>query len=54
MKKPSNVDFYISHILNMMEKAMPEIRRQVEVYENNVKKGSQIKKPKVSPQFKNV
>jgi|JI61114DRNA_FD_contig_61_1305400_length_493_multi_1_in_0_out_0_1 hypothetical protein len=44
MKKPSNVDFYISHILKMMEKAMPEIRRQVEVYEINVKKWNSNKK----------
>ena len=54
MKKSSNVDDYISQILIMMEKAMPEIKRQVEVYEKNIKKGVDIKYPKISPQFKNV
>ncbi len=38
----------------MMEMAMPEIKRQVEVYEKNIKKGIQIKYPRISPQFNNA
>lgn len=33
--KTSGIDLKILQILKKMEKAMPEIRRQVEVYERN-------------------
>jgi hypothetical protein len=54
MKKSSEIDVYLTQILKMMEKAMPEIKRQVEVYEKNIKMGIQVKNPRISPQFNNV
>ncbi len=54
MKKSSNTEQRITHILQQMRKAMPEIRRQIEVYEKSIKSGNQIVPPKVVQQFKNV
>ncbi|MDR3680164.1 MAG: hypothetical protein P4L41_09375 [Flavipsychrobacter sp.] len=54
MKKVSKTEQRVAHTLEQMRKAMPEIKRQVEVYEKSVKSGTQIKSPKVAPQFRNV
>jgi len=37
-----------------MRKAMPEIKRQIEVYEKNLQSGNQVKSPKIAAQFGNV
>lgn len=50
----TSIDKQISFLLKQMEKAMPEIRRQVEVYERNVKTGKDIKTPQITTQFKHV
>lgn len=52
--KTSAIDLKISQILNKMGKAMPEVRRQVEVYERNVKLGLHTKPPRLASKFKNV
>lgn len=44
----------VAQILENMRKAMPEIKRQVAVYEKNVRSGKQNKSPKVAAQFRNV
>jgi len=54
MKKGSKTEQRIAHTLQQMRKAMPEIKRQVEVYEKSLKAGTHITSPKVAPQFKNV
>ncbi len=54
MKKSSNTEQRIAHILEGMRKAMPEIKRQIEVYEKSIQSGNQIKSPKVSVQSRNV
>jgi len=50
----SDIDLRISQILKKMEKAMPEIRRQVEVYESKIRLGINVTPPSVPPKFKNV
>ena len=37
-----------------MKKRMPEVLRQVELYERNLKNSNQVKNPKTAPQFRNV
>ena len=54
MKKPSNTEGRIAHILEGMRTAMPEIKRQIEVYEKSIKSGKQVKSPKIAPQLRNV
>ncbi len=49
-----SIDKQISFLLKQMEKAMPEVRRQVEVYEKNLKTGKVIKSLQVTTQFKHV
>lgn len=53
MKSP-NIDVQISQILKKMAIAMPEVKRQVEVYERNTKLGIHTKPPRVAPKFKNI
>ncbi len=54
MKESSTIDKQIAHLLKQMEKAMPEVRRQVEVYEKNLKAGNINKSPQIAPQFKHA
>jgi hypothetical protein len=54
MKKPSNTELRVARILEGMRKAMPEIRRQIEVYEKSIKSGTVIKSPKATVQSRNV
>ena len=54
MKKVSNTEQRVAHILEKMETAMPEIKRQIAVYEKSIKSGKQVKSPKTAPQFRNV
>ncbi len=44
----------VMRILEQMRTAMPEIKRQVMVYEEKVKTGKQNKSPKAAPQFRNA
>lgn len=54
MKKSSNTEQRVAHILERMRKAMPEIRRQIEVYEKSIQSGNKIKSPKVTVHSGNV
>ena len=54
MNKLSHTEQRVAHILERMRKAMPEIKRQIEVYEKSVKAGNLIKSPKIPAQFRNV
>jgi len=54
MKQSSNTEKRVAHILERMRKAMPEIKRQIEVYEKNLQSGNQVKSPKIAAQFGNV
>jgi hypothetical protein len=54
MKKSSNTEQRVARILEGMRKAMPEIKRQIEVYEKSIKSGNHIKSPKVTVQSRNV
>ncbi len=53
MKNFSTIDKQIAYLLKQMGKAMPEVRRQVEVYEKNLK-SVKIKTPKIGQEFKHV
>lgn len=44
----------ISFLLKQMEKALPEIRRQVKVYEKNLKRGKVVKTSLVTTRIDNV
>jgi len=54
MKKSSNTEKRIAHILERMRTAMPEIKRQIEVYEKSIQSGNQIKSSKVTVQSRHV
>ena len=54
MKKASNTEKRVAHILERMQKAMPEIKRQIKVYEKSITSGHQIKSPKVTVHSRNV
>jgi len=54
MKDISNTTERVQFALKQMEKAMPNIRAQVALYEKNVRLGKDQKKPSIAPQFKNV
>ena len=54
MKKSSNTEQRVAHILKEMSKALPEIKRQVQVYERSLKSGASIKSPKVTVHSRNV
>lgn len=45
MIKYSNTDVRVADILKRMQKAMPEIKRQIEVYNKRIKSGSRLKSP---------
>lgn len=49
-----SIDKQITFLLKQMEKAVPEIRRQVEVYEKNLKTGKAGKSPQIITVFKHV
>ena len=53
MKPPTATQERIAHMLEQMRLAMPEIRRQIEVYEKKKAEGKLTIAPKVAPQFKN-
>lgn len=52
MKQPSATEKRIAAYLQQMQKAMPEVRKQIAVYEKALKNGTLIKSPKPAPQFK--
>lgn len=54
MNKPSNTEQRVAKILDGMRKAMPEIRRQIEVYEKSLQSGNKIKSHKITVHSKNV
>ena len=54
MKDISNTTERVKFALKQMEKAMPDVRQQVALYEKNVRLGKDQKKPCIAPQFKNV
>jgi hypothetical protein len=54
VKTVSKTDKRIEAYLRGMKKAMPEILRQIKVYEDHKKAGTLIKNPKPGPQFKNA
>ena len=54
MNRSSDTEQRIAQILARMREAMPEIKRQIEVYEKNIKSGKLIKSPKIPAQFRNV
>ena len=51
--KPS-IQKQVSFLLEQMKKAMPEILRQVEVYENNLKNGKMVKGKAINTSVNNV
>lgn len=53
MKMSLKVNKRVDSYLKRMEEAMPEIKRQIEVYEKNIQSGKLIK-PKIAPQFNNA
>ena len=52
MKKVEKTDELVALMLERAQQAMPEIKRQIEVYEKSMKSGTRIVSPKVAPQFK--
>lgn len=54
MDTSSNTEKRVAHILEGMRKAMPEIKRQIKVYERNLRGGNHNKSPKVMVHSKNV
>jgi hypothetical protein len=48
MKNTSETDKRIAHYLRQMEKAMPEVKRQIAVYEKSLKSGKSVKPVKIS------
>lgn len=54
MKDISNTSERVQFALKQMEKAMPNVRQQVALYEQNIRLGKDQKKPVTAPQFKNV
>ena len=53
MNRPSKTEQCVTKILEGMHKAMPEILRQIEVYEKSLHTSNQIKSPKVTVQLRN-
>ena len=54
MKKFSDTEQRIAETLEQMRKAMPEIRRQVAVYEKSLKLGNKSKVREVTVHSRNV
>ncbi|GEM_PF-3611693 len=54
MKVSSNTEQRVAIILEKMLKAMPEIRRQIRVYEERVKSGNAGKSKKIMIHSQNV
>ena len=54
MKKPSNTGQRVAHIQEGMRRAMPEIKRQIAVYEQNLRNGNQISTQQVAVLSRNV
>ena len=54
MNKSSNTEQRVLDILKRMQNAMPEIRRQIEVYEKSIKTGNLIISPKIGAFSGNV
>ena len=54
MNNSSTIDKQIAFLLAQMDRAMPEVKRQVEVYEKNLKAGKIIEASQVNTQFKHV
>jgi len=54
VKKASNTEKRIAHIMERMRTAMPEIKRQIEVYEKSIKAGNQVNSPKITVHSRNV
>ncbi len=54
MKKTSDTEQRVAHILEGMRKAMPEIKRQIAVYEKSIQHGNRIKSPKITVHSRNV
>jgi len=50
----TSINKQIAFLLKQMEKAIPEIRRQVEVYEKNLKTGKLVKSSMVTTRIDNV
>ena len=51
MAKDVNIKEYIHQLEINFSKEMPRIRKEIKVYEKNLKENRLIEKPKVSPQF---
>jgi hypothetical protein len=49
----SNTKTRVAFFIEQMKKAMPEVKHQIEVYENALKTDTLVKSPKTAPQFKN-
>lgn len=54
MKRSVSIEEQIKFFLAQMEKAMPEVRRQVKVYEKRLKDGKLKRTPAIPSQFKHV
>ena len=54
MKTALNTEQRVACILGKMHKAMPEIKRQIAVYEKSIKFGNQTRKSKVTVHSRNV
>ncbi len=54
MENASSTGKRVTFYLEQMKKAMPEINRQIEVYEKSIKTNKQAKSPKVVLEYKNV
>ena len=52
MNKLSATEKRVTIYLERMKKAMPEVKRQIAVYEKAAKEGTLVKNPKPAPQFK--
>jgi hypothetical protein len=50
----SNSKSRVTFFLAQMNSKMPEVIKQIKVYEKAIETNSLIKKPKPSPQFNNV
>ena len=54
MKDITNTSERVQFALKQMEKAMPNVKQQVALYEKNIRLGKDQKTPSIAPQFKNV
>lgn len=54
MKDITNTSERVQFALKQMEKAMPNVKQQVALYEKNIRLGKDQKNPSIAPQFKNV